>query len=142
MRTGQSIAAALLFGLTACTVIVDEPGPRPGVYPPRPGPQPQFCTREYRPVCGERFGERQTFPNECVAQTRGFRIINDGECRRISPPQLHSEPLPPHRPDGGAVVCAQIYAPVCARQGRILRTFSNECVADASGFDVVDDGPC
>ena len=141
MKRGRYITAAILLGLSACTVVVDEPNPpRPGVYPP-PGPGPGICTREFRPVCAERYGERQSFPNDCVAEARGFRVVYDGECRRIRPPQ-YSEPLPPPRPGGGGVVCPQIYAPVCARQGNILRTFSNECVADATGFDVVGDGPC
>jgi hypothetical protein len=128
-----ALAAAFLAG--ACTVTVDENNA-----PPRPRPPgPQICPRIYQPVCGERYDERRSFPNDCEAQARGFRVISDGECRRgpIRPPQ--SDPAPGY---GGSVVCPQIYAPVCARQGNILRSFSNQCVAEASGFDVVDNGPC
>ena len=39
-----------------------------------------FCTREYVPVCARRGDDRQTFPNECVAEEAGFRVISDGEC--------------------------------------------------------------
>lgn len=180
MKFGK-LSAAILFALAAaaCTVVVDENSP------PRPGPQPQICTREFVPVCGVRNGERRTFSNECLAETSGFRIIADGECRRgpprppyacpdiyapvcaarpgqrqtfdnrceaeregfqvvrngqcrREPPPLRSEPLPPPR----TTVCPQIYAPVCARQGSVIRTFSNECVAEGSGFSIVGDGPC
>jgi Kazal-type serine protease inhibitor domain len=133
MNTGRMIATALALALTSCTVVVDEPAPpRPGVYPPPPGPQPGLCTRQYRPVCAVRPGERQTFPNGCTAEAEGFRVIYSGECRPVRPPQS----------DAGPVVCPQIYAPVCARQGSVLRTFPNECQAEGSGFRVIDDGEC
>lgn len=52
--------------------------------PGNPGrPQPGgACTREYRPVCGQRGGRTQTFPNACEANNAGFGIISSGECRR------------------------------------------------------------
>ncbi|MFK4766899.1 Kazal-type serine protease inhibitor domain-containing protein [Rhizobium sp. ZW T2_16] len=52
--------------------------------PGNPGrPQPGgICTREYRPVCGQRGGRNQTFPNACEANNAGFGIISSGECRR------------------------------------------------------------
>jgi hypothetical protein len=55
--------------------------------PSRPDPsRPQrpdgICTREYRPVCGERGRQMQTFPNACEAGNAGFRIVGGGECRR------------------------------------------------------------
>lgn len=58
------------------------PQPRP----PRPEPDhPQrpggICTREYRPVCGQRGPEMRTFPNACEAGNDGFRVIGPGECR-------------------------------------------------------------
>jgi hypothetical protein len=175
MKTGRMIAA-LSAALTAaaCTVAVDDNPP------PRPGPQPQICTREFAPVCAARNGERRTFTNECVAETSGFRIISDGECRRGPPVrptecaddyapvcaarpgerrtfdnsceaeakgfqviqngQCRSAPRPD--PGPGPVVCPQNYAPVCARQGSVIRTFSNECIADGSGFQIIGDGPC
>ncbi|MBB3394643.1 MULTISPECIES: Kazal-type serine protease inhibitor domain-containing protein [unclassified Rhizobium] len=47
--------------------------------PPRPG---GICTREYRPVCGQRGPQMRTFPNACEAGNGGFRIISQGTCRR------------------------------------------------------------
>ncbi|TCD15317.1 Kazal-type serine protease inhibitor family protein [Oricola cellulosilytica] len=47
-------------------------------------------------------------------------------------------PAAPERP----VVCAQIYAPVCARRDAEVRTFSNECMARGNGFTVVSQGEC
>jgi Kazal-type serine protease inhibitor domain len=134
MNTGRIIATALVLALTSCTVAVDEPAPAgPGIYPPPPNPRPGICTREYRPVCGVRgYGERQTFPNACTAEVEGYRIVQRGECRPIRPPQS----------DDGVTVCPQIYAPVCARQGSVLRTFPNECQAEGSGFRVIDEGDC
>jgi hypothetical protein len=132
MKRFHLIATAFVLALTSCTVVVDEPAPDgPGVFPP--GPRPGICTREYRPVCGVRgYGERQTFPNACTAEAEGYRIVQRGECRPIRPPQY----------DDGPAVCPQIYTPVCARQGEVIRTFPNECQADASGFRVIEDGPC
>lgn len=52
--------------------------------PDRPGrpEQPGFCTREYRPVCGQRGSRTQTFPNACEAANAGFGVVASGECRR------------------------------------------------------------
>ena len=49
----------------------------PGTAPPD---RPQFCTREYAPVCATRGGSRQTFGNSCEAEAAGYRIIRDGRC--------------------------------------------------------------
>jgi Kazal-type serine protease inhibitor domain len=131
MRKLHWAATAFVLALASCTVVVDEPAPDgPGVFPP--SPRPGICTREYRPVCGVRYGERQTFPNACTAEDEGYRIVQRGECRTVRPPQYDDDP----------VVCPQIFAPVCARQGGVVRTFPNECQADASGFRVIEDGPC
>jgi hypothetical protein len=132
MKRSALILAALAAVLSACTVTVDEGNPPPRPRPPRP----DICPRIYQPVCAERFGERQTFSNDCVAESRGFNILYDGECRRTPRPP-RPDPLP-----GGGVVCPLINAPVCARQGGILRTFANSCVAEASDFTVIDNGPC
>lgn len=50
--------------------------------PDRPGrpDRPQFCTREYAPVCAVNRGERATFGNACEAEAAGYRIIRDGRC--------------------------------------------------------------
>lgn len=46
-----------------------------------PGPRPGFCTREYRPVCGVRGGDRATYSNACEARRAGARIVAQGPCR-------------------------------------------------------------
>ncbi|TPN77528.1 peptidase [Mesorhizobium sp. CU2] len=112
--------------MAACTVVVDD-GPRPR--PPRP--EPQFCTREYEPVCARRGGDRQTFANACLADRAGYRIVRDGPCR-----------------DGGGggggeqIFCTREYAPVCARRHGDVRTFPNACEARAADYRIVGDGPC
>lgn len=130
-RVAIRFAALMTLGLlTACTVVVDEPGGRPY---PRPEPsRPQMCTMEYNPVCGERGNNRRTFGNACQARAEGFRITGRGECR-------------PERPGFGGdrpQVCTREYAPVCARQGRREQTFSNGCMAEAQGFRVIGRGEC
>lgn len=128
----------LMIGLTGCTVTVDEPRPV------RPEPPVRACPRIYQPVCAVRGRERQTFSNQCLAASQGFdTIIYPGECRGgprppISPrPPVYPEPAPSE-----PVVCTQEYAPVCARQGSILRTFPNGCIAEGSGFQIIADGGC
>ncbi|MBS9719343.1 peptidase [Tianweitania sp. BSSL-BM11] len=114
--------------------------------PVRPGPPSrpdQVCTREFAPVCGERRGDRRTFPNACVADTSGFRVAYGGECRRG--PQ--SGPRPgfgpgPSRPPQSDRFCTREFKPVCARRGGRERTFPNACEADNAGFRIVDRGPC
>jgi hypothetical protein len=118
------IALSGLIMLSACTVVVDDPGPIPG-----PGPGPQYCTREYQPVCARRGGERKTFANGCVADRAGYDIIRRGECGR----------------GGGGDqprFCTREYRPVCARKRGSFQTFGNACEADAAGWRVVDNGPC
>ena len=100
--------------------------------PPPPGPGAGFCTREYAPVCGARFGDRQTFPNACEADRAGYRIIRDGRCGGgFDRPR-------PERPR----YCPSIYDPVCARRGGDRRTFGNSCEADRAGYDVIRGGTC
>jgi hypothetical protein len=147
--------------LSACTtVVVDEGGPPPF----RPGPPPtqgQFCPQIYAPVCGERRdGRIETLPNQCVAESRGFRVIADGECR-AGPPISRPPPGRPGRPDfdrpgrpgfggpgfggpgrPGPAICTREYAPVCARRGGEIRTFGNACSAQADGYSVLRGGPC
>jgi hypothetical protein len=124
----QGFAILLLSAvLAACTAVVVDEGP--GYPPPRPGPQ--FCTKQYDPVCARRGGDRQTFANACLAERAGYRIIRDGQCR-----------------DGGGgggeepTFCTREYAPVCARRRGELRTFPNACEARAADYRIVDDGPC
>ena len=132
MKRSGLILAALGLILSSCTVTVDEGNPPPRPRPPRP----EICPRIYQPVCAERFGERQSFPNACVAETRGFDVRYGGECRS-RPPRPRPKPLP-----GDGVACPMIYAPVCAQKSDIRRTFENSCVAGASDFRVVYEGEC
>lgn len=143
VRTG-AVALSLSTLLAACTVVVDEgPGPRP----PRPGPGPVICTQEYRPVCGERRGDRETFGNACQADAAGYRIVHGGQCRgggwTPAPPPPPRPPRPPRPwPEPGPQACTREYRPVCAQRGRSLQTFGNACEADRAGFRIVDRGPC
>ena len=76
VRLAGHAAILLAAGtLTACSVETDDRGRS---YNPRP---PQFCTREYSPVCGESGGDRQTFANACEARSSGYRIVGRGECQ-------------------------------------------------------------
>lgn len=112
------------FGLilSACVAVVDEGPGRP----PQP-PRPQMCPRIYDPVCAERFGERETFSNACVARSEGFDVLYGGQCR-VRPPQPQA--------------CPEIYAPVCASKPGDRRTMANACVARAQGYRVNYDGEC
>ena len=111
--------------LAACTVVVDDsPRPRP------PRPEPQYCTRQYEPVCARRGGDRQTFANACLADRAGYRIVREGPCRESG---------------GGGdeqTFCTREYAPVCARRHGEVRTFPNACEARAADYRVVGEGPC
>lgn len=128
----RGAALALMAAVAAsCTVVVDEPGPGPGPRPPRPGPD--FCTREYDPVCGRRGGDRQTFANACLADQAGYRIISDGECRRGGTGGEFENPR----------ICTREYRPVCATRRGNVRTFGNACEARAADYRIVDpSGPC
>lgn len=127
ITAGLAVAAVTLAG---CVVVEDGPGYRPP--PPRPG-GPSACTYEYAPVCGERRGDRQTFPNACSARADGYRIVHAGQCRRGG-----GAGPGPDRPR----VCTREYAPVCARRGRDVRTFGNACEARAADYRVIGSGRC
>ncbi len=128
MRVSASVAARLgaflfaAFALLSCTVAVEQP------MPPRPGPQPGFCTREFAPVCGERRGDRQTFSNACLADRAGYRIVRHGQCTSEAGP----------RPG----ICTREYAPVCGERRGNRQTFGNSCLAEQAGFRVTGRGEC
>lgn len=116
------LMVALAFLVGSCTVVVYQgPGPLP---------EPQYCTREYVPVCAVRGGDRQTFANGCRAEQAGYRIVRRGQCRGEF--------------DGGGspAMCTMEYRPVCARRGNTLRTFANACGARAENFRILGNGPC
>jgi hypothetical protein len=125
----RSLAMMLggLVVLSACTVVVEDEGPRPG-----PGPGPGYCTREYEPVCARRYGERRTFANSCLADRAGYQIVRRGECRSESGGGGGDEPR----------FCTREYRPVCAQRRGNYRTFGNACEADAAGWRVVGNGEC
>ncbi|WP_232492272.1 subtilase-type protease inhibitor [Novosphingobium kaempferiae] len=51
--------------------------------PHRPRPEkPAMCTREYAPVCAVKRGKRQTFSNACMAQAKGYNVIEQRPCGR------------------------------------------------------------
>lgn len=118
-----AVTLAGLIVLSACTVVVEDEGPRPG-----PGPSPGYCTREYQPVCARRYGERRTFANACLADRAGYDIIRRGECREDG--------------DDEPRFCTREYRPVCAQRRGSYRTFGNACEADAAGWRVVSRGEC
>lgn len=126
--------AGAIFILAGCVVVEEGPGYRPAP-PSRPGPV--ACTREYQPVCGERRGERQTFPNACTARADGYRVSHAGACRSSGGWDRPDRDRP-RRPQA----CTREYAPVCARKGRDTRTFSNACEARSADYRVVGSGRC
>ena len=128
-RLAGRIAILIAAGtLAACSVEVDQGGGGGGY---RPGPQ--ACTMEYRPVCGARGNDLQTFANSCEARTSGYQVVGRGECRQGGRPDP--------RPDEGRV-CTREYAPVCGANGRDRQTFANACEARNSGYDVIGRGEC
>jgi hypothetical protein len=109
-------AAACLAMLSACTVVVEE----------ELRPAPQFCTREYDPVCARAGPDFRTFANGCLAERAGLRIVARGECRRDEEPRI----------------CTREYRPVCATERGMFRTFGNACEAGAAGWRIVDNAAC
>lgn len=127
--------------LSSCVVVDEGPNYRP--LPPRPG-GPQACTMEFMPVCGERAGRQQIFPNSCNARAQGFRIAHNGECRssgwRPTPPVVR--PSLPSRPTPSQRACTREFAPVCATRGNRMQTFPNACEAANANFRVISRGQC
>lgn len=135
-----TVASLLSLMLASCVVV--EEGPGPGPRPPRPEPGPQFCTREYDPVCARRGNDRQTFGNSCMADAAGYRVIRRGECRSDGGWNGGGGGWNGGGGGGEQQFCTREYRPVCGQRGGSLRTFPNACEADSAGFRVVDNGPC
>ena len=119
LTSAAMLAVSALAFLSACTVVVEEPRPLP------PPPGPGFCSREYVPVCARRFDRLRTFPNACVAEREGFRVVSFSSCR-----------------DDRPQFCTREYAPVCATRRGALRTFPNACKARAADWRIVRNRPC
>lgn len=133
MASGLAVSATML---AACVVVDEEPGYRPP--PPRPD-RPSICTREYAPVCGRQGRDMRTFGNACEARAADYRIVSQGECRGGGgggSGWSRPDRPPPQR------ACTREYAPVCARQGRDVRTFGNACEAEVADYRITHPGPC
>ncbi len=133
MKTGKKLMGSiglLAIGMTVATISAA------GEYPSNQMPKPilvQFCPRIYDPVCAVRYGERMTFSNVCIAETRGFSVIYGGKCRSVV-----QRPPKPAFPAG----CSREYRPVCGERNGVQRTFSNKCEGLARGFRLLYDSVC
>lgn len=137
VKIGAVVAVTMIAA--SCTVSVEESGP---YYPHPDRPErPQFCTREYAPVCGVRGSVRQTFGNACEARSKGYRIIGSGECSYQGDRPGGGWGGRPDRPEEPSM-CTQQYAPVCARRGSSVRSFGNACEAGNAGYRVIGEGRC
>lgn len=167
-RQRNKLSLVLLLPLLSACV---EGGPPsgPGGYPPsRPEPEPEMCTMDYRPVCGERNGRLETFGNSCQARARGFRILGSGECQGQGRPGRPDwdRPARPDRPDwdrpdrpewperpdwdrpgrpgrpAGDRACTREYRPVCGQRSGRTQTFPNACEAGNAGYAVIGQAEC
>ncbi len=115
-------------------------------------PQPEACTREYRPVCG---CDGRTYSNRCTARAAGVSVEREGACQRVCGTrgglQCEEDEYCAYRGDecgrtdrGGVCTprpqaCTQQYDPVCGCDGR---TYGNSCMAANHGISVQSRGEC
>lgn len=100
---------------------------------------PDLCDPTFDPVCG---CNGVTYLNSCVAQANGLSNFSFGICDNIC---LDSEYIPVA---SGAIIdeegiitldCPNNLDPVCGCNGI---TYTNECIAEASGVTFYTSGPC
>jgi Kazal-type serine protease inhibitor domain len=60
-----------------CRDVIIEPIIEPV---PEPRITRRFCNQLFAPVCATRGGRAKTFDNSCVAESEGWRVIDQGEC--------------------------------------------------------------
>ena len=119
-------------------------------------PKPEFCTREFRPVCG---CDGVTYPNPCSAAAAGVSVESEGACPSTG--EICGGLLGIGCPegqycdfaagdgcdvaDGQGVctdqpeICTEQFDPVCGCDGT---TYGNACLAAASGVSVRAPGEC
>ena len=95
---------------------------RPTTSAPPTGGGHTICPQIFRPVCGV---NGVTYPNACIAGSRGVAVAHDGACAT-------TPPAPPR-------ICPQIVQPVCGTDGR---TYPNRCIAQSRGVAIAHDGQC